>query len=159
MPQVLLRPATPDDAQRLFEWRNDPVTRANSHNTAPILYVDHLRWLDWNLKDPFVRIFIGMVNGIEIGTVRVEEENTGKLLSWTVAPDHRGNGYGLSLVKAVVAITQGKLKAEIRTDNAPSRHIAVDAGMTLDHETAGICYYTFVSPDFIHDHLAVLRHL
>ena len=159
MPEVLLRPATPDDAQRLFEWRNDPVTRANSHNTAPILYADHLRWLDWNLKDPFVRIFIGMVNWIDIGTVRVEEENTGKLLSWTVAPDHRGNGYGLSLVKAVVAITPGKLKAEIHRHNAPSLKIAVGAGMTLDHETAGICYYTLVPDGYTIDHTAVLRHL
>jgi RimJ/RimL family protein N-acetyltransferase len=146
------------DADFLLRLRNDPATRANSHTMTPVTPCEHQRWLQWNLKDPFVRIYIGLVRDMAIGVVRVAEESTGKLFSWTIAPEFRGMGYGRALVSSVVQITPGWLKAEIKAGNSASRHIAQSVGFHLDHEHNGICYYN-ICGESEWDHLAVLRHI
>lgn len=156
---IHLRNANMQDAAFLHRLRNDLETRANSHNTAPTSWSDHVRWLDWNLKDQFVKIYIGVIFDADVGTVRVEEESTGKLFSWTIAPEHRGKGYGQALVKAVANATGGRLKAEIKAGNIGSQVIAERAGFVLDYEKSGILYYHITPDGYAHDHLAVLRHL
>lgn len=154
-----IRLANPDDAAFLHRLRNDPETRLNSHNIGPVSWDDHVRWLDWNLKDQCVKIYIGASFGVDVGNVRVSEESTGRLFSWTIAPEHRGKGYGYALVRAVVNATGGRLKAEIKAGNIGSRLIAERAGFSLDHERNGILYYHITPDGYVHDPLAVLRHL
>ena len=43
--QMILRPATIDDANALLAWRNDPATRALSHNKCNVERHAHLEWL------------------------------------------------------------------------------------------------------------------
>jgi len=156
---IHLREATTEDAAFLHRLRNDPKTRANSHNTDIVSWDDHVRWLDWNLKDQLVKIYIGVIGGQNIGVVRVEEEATGKLFSWTISPEHRGKGYGQALVKAVVDAIEGRLKAEIKAGNIASRIIAERSGFILDYEKNEILYYHITPDGYIHDPLAVLRHM
>ena len=65
---IKIRPAKIDDAGFLFRLRNDPVTRDNSYTTDPVSMPDHMRWLDWNLKDQFVKLYISTIFGEDIGT-------------------------------------------------------------------------------------------
>jgi RimJ/RimL family protein N-acetyltransferase len=141
MAMLKLRLATMDDAEILLQWRNDPETRSASHNTAFVMMDDHLRWLRRNLKDQFVKIYVGMAGDVPIGTVRINEDSTGNTLSWTIAPEHRRKGYGYTLVKAVAEKSGGQLKAQIKAKNAASRKIAESIGLRLEAEENGLCYY------------------
>jgi len=143
MTMIKLRLATMDDAEILLQWRNDPETRSASHDTAIVMMDDHLHWLSRNLKDQLVKIYIGMADGILIGTVRINEESTGNMLSWTIAPDHRRKGYGYALVRAVAEKAGGQLKAQIKTKNIASRKIAESIGLHLKAEENGLCHYEF----------------
>jgi len=66
---VELRPATPDDAEVLWLWRNDPITRAQSRNTDPITWKSHVRWLSAALADAERRIMVAERDGVSVGTV------------------------------------------------------------------------------------------
>jgi len=39
-----VRLADMSDRDRLFEWRNDPLTRANSRHTAEVPYLTHVQF-------------------------------------------------------------------------------------------------------------------
>src|SRR3546814_18189580 len=43
-PAILLRPVQPLDSADLLAWRNDPLTRATSRNTAAIELATHAAW-------------------------------------------------------------------------------------------------------------------
>ena len=48
--QIYLREATLDDADLLFEWRNEKTTRENSFKQRILVWDEHYTWLKKNLK-------------------------------------------------------------------------------------------------------------
>src|SRR5690606_2633534 len=46
------RPVTAGDEKLLLEWANDPITRSNAFNPAPIPPADHHNWLTRRLARP-----------------------------------------------------------------------------------------------------------
>lgn len=126
------RKATIEDARRLFEWRNDPDTRANSLNTAPIKWDMHTEWLSKSLANPNRILLIAEDNGTQVGTVRIDiHENGEHELSWTVAPEARGKGIGKRMVRDA-AIAYGKpLMAQIKNGHRASEKVAEYAGFVL----------------------------
>lgn len=119
-----MRPATFDDAATLFEWRNDPVTRAMSSNTDPVPWETHLAWLSASLANPDRTLLICEEDGVPVGTVRVD----GDEMSWTVAPEARGRG--LASIMIAMAGPQGRT-AEIKAENLASQRAARKAGFRL----------------------------
>jgi hypothetical protein len=53
-----LRPASMEDVDLLYRWRNDPECRKNSINTSHIAYGDHCRWFGRKLNTGNNSIFI-----------------------------------------------------------------------------------------------------
>ena len=137
-----LRLATLDDALLLFTWRNDPLTRQQSHSIGEIDFASHLKWLKGSIANPARRLYVAETQGLPVGTVRADTENGLTKLSWTVAPESRGRGFGTAMVKAMVRIIAGPLEAEIKTDNIASVRIAIAAGFTPDHVIDGVDYFT-----------------
>lgn len=130
------------DAQALFDWRNDAATRAASHQTGELVYTEHCAWLEKTLSNPLRHLYIALVNGDAVGTFRVDVGEMGDAeLSWTVAPQARGNGYGKLMVKTAADRYPGRLKAEIKAGNAASIRIAEAAGFALESERDGCLYY------------------
>lgn len=118
-----IRPATIEDAKRLFEWRNDPLTRAMSVNTDPVEWGGHARWLEARLSREAPNLFIAEVEGLPVGTFRID----GDEISYTVAPDYRGRGHASQML--VLAFERfGGLRAEIKPDNSASIAAATKAG-------------------------------
>jgi len=120
---VDLRPATARDADRLWKWANDPVTRAASFTTDPIPWETHVAWLARRLADPDSHIFMS-----ERGVVRFE----GGVISVAVAPEARRQGLGAALIDAGVRrlfATTGTatVVARIKPDNVASRVVFEDA--------------------------------
>lgn len=134
-----LRPATLDDAPLLLAWRNDPDTRANSHNTAKVTLAEHRAWLEATLANPARTLWIAEDGG-PVGTVRCDHGEVSEL-SWTVAPEARGKGVGRRMVALAVAEVGGRIRAEVKTGNHASARIAESAGMVLERRVSGVLHY------------------
>lgn len=119
-----LRPATIEDAQILFDWRNDPLTRESSISTDPVAWDDHVRWLEASLSNPNRELLVAEIDGVPVGTVRLDD---GVELSWTVAPSQRGKGIG----KQMVSLVERGSIARIKRSNVASQRIAGAAGFVL----------------------------
>lgn len=133
-----LRKATMDDAERLFHWRNDPVTRAASINRDPVAWHDHLAWLEASLTNPLREILIAE-DGVPLGTVRLDKDLRTEV-SITLAPAARGHGQATSLI-ALATQTKGPFVARIRPDNPASRRAFQKAGFQFTHHAEGMDWF------------------
>lgn len=113
-----------EDAERLFAWRNDPITRANSRNQDQVQWQDHLHWLRRRL-DGESTLYVAEEDGAPVGTCRVDADGE---VSWTVAPEHRGKRYGREMVRLVSEAASRPLVAEIKSSNAASLKIVQELG-------------------------------
>ncbi len=96
------RRASMGDADVLWRWANDPVTRANSLNTAPIPYAEHLEWLRRRLGSEATKIWIFSDSGMPVGQVRFDRTGDSALISISVASEHRGRGFGRAMLTEAV---------------------------------------------------------
>lgn len=118
-----LRPAKLEDALLLLAWRNDPLTRAMSQTHDPIDLETHTAWLDRRLSRAEPGLYVVERGGIAIGTIRIDGEE----ISYTVAPQYRGQGLGTGMLMLAHA-RFGAKQARIRRDNVASQRAAEKAG-------------------------------
>ena len=116
-----LRQATFKDWDILLRWRNDPLTRRNSLNSDIIEEEPHKKWLKKSLTEEGVDIYILNDAGKDVGMIRSDfvKLNT-YVLSWNIAPEFRGFGYGNKILKTFLDNNTGNFIAEIKTENIPS---------------------------------------
>ncbi|MEM7358938.1 MAG: GNAT family N-acetyltransferase [Pseudomonadota bacterium] len=138
---INLRPAAIRDADMLFEWRNDPETRAASHNTAEVQKNDHISWLTRTLSNPDRELYVADENGDPVGTVRADYSDGAWELSWSVSPLARGRGVAKRMVAALASQISEPIRAEVKTGNFASVRIAEHAGMEFEQETDGVLHY------------------
>ena len=139
MGEVRLRPATIADAQLLFAWRNDPLTRTQSIRTQPVEWESHLAWLAASLQNPDRQLFIAeQALPVEqatdvLGTVRADKMDEEYELSWTVAPEQRGYGWGRKMVAALIDQLPAGVayQAVVLNTNPVSQRIAAGLGMVV----------------------------
>ncbi len=122
------RRATMLDLERLLQWRNDSFTRQNSINTEPVQRETHERWLKASLENRKRKLYIAEISGEPVGTVRLDQQESGWELSWTVAPAARGKGIGKRMVKEATNLITGNLTARVKDGNLASVRIAEYAG-------------------------------
>lgn len=139
---IALRPATADDAQRLFDWRNDPVTRAMAITTDPVPWDGHVRWLTATLANPARLLLVGEIDGTPMGTVRFDLGEP-VLVSITLAPDHRGRGLALPLLTGAMDRLDrpATLLAQVKPDNPASQRLFERAGFEQIDERDGLLNY------------------
>jgi RimJ/RimL family protein N-acetyltransferase len=135
------RIATIADADLLFQWRNDPETREQIHNTDVLKYDDHVAWLKASLLNPQREIRIAELSGVPVGTIRLDKAGNACELSWTVAPQARGSGIGKAILKTTLDNLNMPARAEIKSGNEASKRMVEYAGMTLEREENGTLYY------------------
>lgn len=130
---VSTRAVVMDDAATLFRWRNDPSTRSTSRHPEPVLWEDHLSWLESTLQNPNRRLLIAEYRNQSIGTARWDRKGEyGWEASITVAPEVRGKGLASSILAAAEQElpfdSPVQLIAVIHTANLPSRKLFAGAG-------------------------------
>ena len=125
---IKFRKAALSDLSLLYVWRNDPQTRQNSISTEAIPAKAHAEWLKASLSTPSREIYIGLESEIPVGSVRLDRNSSGWILSWTIAPEKRGKGLGKEMVKQATTLVEGEILAEIKLGNAASMKIAEYAG-------------------------------
>lgn len=134
MAEIFLRGALEKDADMLFAWRNDPETRRNSISQDEIQFSDHVRWLGNQLRSSDSRLEIALLDGVPIGTVRFDwdESREGADISFTVAPEYRGRGYGFQIVAhALRNVRNARITGEVKISNAASRKIFEKLGFRI----------------------------
>lgn len=128
---LTLRPAHVEDAYPLWIWANNEETRDASGSTGTIAWRAHAGWLLAGVTSPEHRIWMGRDGeGLIVGSVRFDSVDGWKSarLSYVVAPESRGKGYGTQLVAIGTYYLRHEfpginLLADVRDDNAASRRI------------------------------------
>ena len=143
MDEIQLRRATAGDARLLYDWRNDPATRDNSLSHEPVAWEAHLKWLGRCLTDSSRALYVAETSGNVVGTVRSDFDGKSYELSWTVAPEQRGKGLGLGMVRALIATlpVEAYYQATVLRGNEASHRIAQAVGMkVVECSGSGIRY-------------------
>lgn len=98
--EIRVRAAGPSDAYALWLWANDPETRGGSFAGAEIRWAEHVRWLAARLTDGSSVVLVGEDDSRPIGSVRFDTKDGWRTarLSYVVAPEARGHGWGTRLV-------------------------------------------------------------
>ena len=95
-----------NDAEDLWLWRNESITRENSINKEKIEFGKHLSWLENALRDQNIMILLGIEKKSKnkIGVVRFSKKQKIAEASITINPNFRGLGFSQVLLeKAVMA--------------------------------------------------------
>jgi RimJ/RimL family protein N-acetyltransferase len=151
---LVARPATLQDARLLWQWRNDPATRASSRSSDEVPWEDHTRWLTSTLhRTDRILLVVEDPAGTAgpVGTVRwdlLPEPAAGSArcheweVSITVAPQWRGQSLARPLLRAGELALSGTARssgtgvsayvAVVHCDNGPSVRLFETSGYVPD---------------------------
>jgi len=134
---VTLRPAHAEDCRLLWEWRNDPDTRAASFGSEPIPFERHRAWFEEHVGSSDTRIWVVLdPAGNGIGYVRFQIRGAEAEVSVALGRNERGKGYGSKAIRAAsnkmlsLGLAQ-KLVALVKKSNPGSRRSFERAGFCL----------------------------
>lgn len=121
-----LRKVTKEDAALLYEWANDEECRQNSFHSDHIKWEEHVEWLDKQLSDPSVYMFVLVNEGHDIGQIRLDRKEDCYVISYSIAKPYRLMGYGkqiLMLAENYLYEIQkdALLYAQVKKDNIASQ--------------------------------------
>jgi RimJ/RimL family protein N-acetyltransferase len=134
---VQLRPATIDDAEQIWKWRNEQDVRGASRKSDSIQLDDHVRWFERRLHESDVVILIvSDEGGIDIGYVRFEIEADEAEISIALDPESRGMGLGTAAIRSasdllintgrvrtIVALIKSHNEGSVRAFNKAGYHV------------------------------------
>lgn len=144
-----LRPAAPDDSTAVFEWRNDPVTRAASVSQEPVPWADHERWYARVLADPARHLYIAWEGDERVGLCRFDSDATGGSaeVSINLNPAFRGKGYSARILADAIELFRAgegagiRLTATIRPENLASMRIFANGGFRPSGSEPGLEHF------------------
>lgn len=146
---VKVRPAVEGDSLALWEWRNDPLARANSLTSDEVSFARHAAWYANSLASPTRRIYIGLDNELDrIGMVRFDRDDERAIVSINLAPHARGHGLSAPLLAAALETFHAEhpavveLIAEIKESNTSSLRLFASAGFAPCELNDGLWTYT-----------------
>jgi UDP-2,4-diacetamido-2,4,6-trideoxy-beta-L-altropyranose hydrolase len=131
--ELTLRPAQADDCRLIWEWANDPLTRAASFSAQPIPWEDHVAWFMAQLADPDCLFYVALDAAAPIGQIRYQIEGQEAVVSVSLSPGRRGQGYGSRIIrlasqKVFERTAISLIHAYVKPDNTASACAFVKAG-------------------------------
>lgn len=129
----MLRPVTEDDCRRVWDWSNDPVTRAASFEQATIPWDHHVAWFEKRLHDRATVFLIAEVEDVPVAQVRYKIDGDLATVSVSTDPAARRKGYATQALRAgsdwMFATTGvSAIHAYVKPGNDASRDLFVRAG-------------------------------
>ena len=106
--QLYLRKATMDDADILFEWVNDKITRQSAFDSHIISYDEHIAWFSKLLNDTERAQYILMLDDKPLGQIRLDIEGVIAEIDYSICRSERGKGYGNVMIELI--------KKQVHTD-------------------------------------------
>lgn len=140
MNKIVLVSAKSCHSEMLWQWRNDPITRNMSKNTAKVSWEDHSFWYERVLANNSGKLYLGEEFGIHFGAVRFDKcdnENNVYEVSINISPEYRGKGYGKKLItygirRFLKEVDNCKfIRAEVRKQNESSNKLFKSCGFTF----------------------------
>ncbi|MBN4071298.1 GNAT family N-acetyltransferase, partial [Crocinitomix catalasitica] len=133
-----LRKVAEDDLMKVYNWSNDPSVRSQSYNSAEITLDEHKTWFAKLLENENAFMFIGLKDQVDVGMVRIREEDEETVIGVLVDKNHRGQGFAAELVKLGCKewrkINSSEVTAYIKKDNKASVAAFEKAGFRLSRE-------------------------
>ena len=135
-----LKKATISDCELLLSWANEPDTRRNSLNSESISLETHTKWLTQILHDESVSLYILYSEDIPVGQIRLNCTGTQAKISYSIAREYRGRGFGSQIIRMLEAIITAErpslaiLVAEVKFMNVPSKKIFENNGYSIAQE-------------------------
>jgi RimJ/RimL family protein N-acetyltransferase/SAM-dependent methyltransferase len=130
----ILRPATLEDTQRIFEWRNDPWIVSLSTSRRTVTFEEHQQWMRKILGSQEHLLFVIVPEGgLGAGTARVEQHNHQAVITIYLLRQFTGQGLGVRAIREACAKAFAhwpveSIHAYIRGDNQPSLSAFSKAG-------------------------------
>lgn len=121
----------------LFEWRNDPDTRAHSLTSEPVAWDDHVAWLERAIADPRRALYVAEDDLGPLGTARLDEDPPPPVISVTIAPERRGEGLAAPLIAALAELRGPPIVAIVKPGNERSMRAFVRCGFRRAGEVDG----------------------
>ena len=142
---LALRPAGEADCELLFEWVNTPEARAVALAGAePITHDTHVAWYQQRLADVGCRIWIIERGASPLGTVRLQQDDHGAVISIFVIKSARGRGVAAWAIERALesaSASAGRAVARVRADNGASRRLFESLGFTVGEQAADHIVY------------------
>jgi RimJ/RimL family protein N-acetyltransferase len=140
------RTAQPADARLYFTWANDPDTRQQSFNSAPISLETHTAWFTRKLTDPNALLLVfSNEAGQSVGQVRFERTPVADMpdeiiIGISIDAKQRGKGLAAQLIQQGCAICRKRwdavaIHAYIKPENQASIRAFERAGFRLSGES------------------------
>jgi UDP-2,4-diacetamido-2,4,6-trideoxy-beta-L-altropyranose hydrolase len=140
------RPAGQQDERSIYDWRNDPSTRAVSRHSQAIPFETHRTWYAKRLADPACRLLIAELEGQAVGVARFDLRGPEAEISVYRVPRTQASQTGrpsarLGLIREASAWLKrehpeiGRIVAEVLPENAPSLAAFHEAGYRQERHT------------------------
>lgn len=112
MMKLQLKKVCPEDMDLLYAWANDPTVRQNAFHPEEIPYENHVRWFRNMMenRDIFQYIMIESETGKPVGQIRLNAEGKKAVISYSVAKEERGKGYGKRLLQLVEDVVKKEVE-------------------------------------------------
>ena len=120
-----IRDLKEEDAKIIFNWANEPGTRANSLNSEPIKWEDHLKWFEAKLKSDKAWFYIVEDASEPCSFVRFEQKEDEKIyIGVVVSENHRGKVIGYKTIalglEEFFKVESSVVYAQIKKNNIAS---------------------------------------
>ncbi|GAA5495483.1 hypothetical protein Rhal01_01658 [Rubritalea halochordaticola] len=101
LPLIQLRKARLEDAYTLWEWANDPVTRASSFQSDPIPWENHCQWLEDSIGNPQRHLLLATGSKDEpLAQCRFDQSSPAVyIISISLSPHIRGTGLAPLIIR------------------------------------------------------------
>lgn len=145
----ILRLAKQEDIELLFNWANDPVTRAFSFSTASISWEQHEKWFAAMMADINKIQYIYEYEGTAVGQVRLTIEGDAAEEGFSVVQSARGMGHGTAMLRLLYGEVQErykgikKLYARVKLENIASQKTFIRSGHIETKRTETYILYEY----------------
>lgn len=145
----MIRRAKKEDSRTIWQIRNHPLNRKNSHNQKGIDFDNHDKWFTnkyFKNTDNYCFI-LEEENGEVIGYCRFDLGNNNYIISIAIDHDYHGKGFGSKLLKESLEEMKKKIKkdmailAEVKRGNIPSIRLFEKYNFCLYKEDKKNLYY------------------
>jgi len=98
---IEFRSVKEEDFRMIWEWANDPETRANSFESAAIPWDQHRKWCESKINSAYCSFWVASnPHREQVGVVRFDHHDGEAIISLSVAPHARGRGYGRKIIES-----------------------------------------------------------
>ncbi|MHB8853411.1 MAG: GNAT family N-acetyltransferase [Ignavibacteriaceae bacterium] len=138
MTNIILREATFNDAEIIFDLSNDDEVRTNSINKNLIEWKSHQKWLKLRLSDKNYKILLFFIENNLLGQVKFEIDSPTAIISISLHRDYRGKGLSSIVLKKAIEYFLGEndaidsIVALIRPENHSSIKSFLNAGFIFN---------------------------